>query len=328
MAYDIFISYRRKGAGAGVAGEMQAKLENRGFKVFLDVDEIGSGRFPDQIKQAIEECRDFILVLAPGTLDRCVEEGDWVRREIEEAEQLGKNIVGVALPGFNMPSSDSLPSSMRDIPTRQVFLWTHEYRVASFEKIVENLVSTREKNKKNHRIRVALLSLALLVAIGISFFVFRNSLVESSNNEEKRVSPAQVEAARSFNSHVKKAQALTRDLPNAEEVKSNFQQYVSYKESFDKLMAGIAEYDSALLLKEEYGEAIVDSFDVKGNREVLSGIRKALLDGFITDVDAMLQVNYIEYAREDLKMARILALPADKPELDSLESVITKLSNN
>lgn len=328
MAYDIFISYRRKGAGAGVAGEMQAKLENRGFKVFLDVDEIGSGRFPDQIKQAIEECRDFILVLAPGTLDRCVEEGDWVRREIEEAEQLGKNIVGVALPGFNMPSSDSLPFSMRDIPTRQVFLWTHEYRVASFEKIVENLVSTREKNKKNHRIRVALLSLALLAAIGISFFVFRNSLVESSNNEEKRVSPAQVEAARSFNSHVKKAQALTRDLPNAEEVKSNFQQYVSYKESFDKLMAGIAEYDSALLLKEEYGEAIVDSFDVNGNREVLSGIRKALLDGFITDVDAMLQVNYIEYAREDLKMARILALPADKPELDSLESVITKLSNN
>ena len=328
MAYDIFISYRRKGAGAGVAGEMQAKLENRGFKVFLDVDEIGSGRFPDQIKQAIEECRDFILVLAPGTLDRCVEEGDWVRREIEEAEQLGKNIVGVALPGFNMPSSDSLPSSMRDIPTRQVFLWTHEYRVASFEKIVENLVSTREKNKKNHRIRVALLSLALLAAIGISFFVFRNSLVESSNNEEKRVSPAQVEAARSFNSHVKKAQALTRDLPNAEEVKSNFQQYVSYKESFDKLMAGIAEYDSAILLKEKYGEAIVDSFDVNGNREVLSGIRKALLDGFITDVDAMLQVNYIEYAREDLKMARILALPADKPELDSLESVITKLSNN
>lgn len=328
MAYDIFISYRRKGAGAGVAGEMQAKLENRGFKVFLDVDEIGSGRFPDQIKQAIEECRDFILVLAPGTLDRCVEEGDWVRREIEEAEQLGKNIVGVALPGFNMPTSDSLPSSLRDIPTRQVFLWTHEYRVASFEKIVENLVSTREKNKKNHRIRVALISLALMAAIVISFFVFRNSLVEPSNNEEKRVSPAQVEAVQSFNSHVKKAQALTHGLPNAEEVKSNFQQYVTYKESFDKLMAGIAEYDSALLLKEEYGEAIVDSFDVNGNREVLSDIRKALLDGFITDVDAMLQVNYIEYAREDLKMARILALPADKPKLDSLESVITKLSNN
>ena len=52
MAYDIFISYRRKGAGAGVAGELQAKLENLGYKVFLDVDEIGSGRFPEQIERA------------------------------------------------------------------------------------------------------------------------------------------------------------------------------------------------------------------------------------------------------------------------------------
>ena len=32
MSYDIFISYRRKGAGAGVAGELQAKLENLGHK--------------------------------------------------------------------------------------------------------------------------------------------------------------------------------------------------------------------------------------------------------------------------------------------------------
>ena len=39
MAYDVFISYRRKGAGAGVAGELQSKLENLGYNVFLDVDE-------------------------------------------------------------------------------------------------------------------------------------------------------------------------------------------------------------------------------------------------------------------------------------------------
>ena len=53
MTYDIFISYRRKGAGAGVAGELQAKLENLGYKVFLDVDEIGSGQFPVQNKDNI-----------------------------------------------------------------------------------------------------------------------------------------------------------------------------------------------------------------------------------------------------------------------------------
>ena len=328
MAYDIFISYRRKGAGAGVAGELQAKLENRGFKVFLDVDEIGSGHFPNQIKQAIGECKDFILVLAPGTLDHCVEEGDWVRREIEEAEQSGKNIVGVALPGFVMPPSETLPSSLQDLPTRQVFLWTHEYRMASFEKIEENLVSTMLRKKRNRLIRTLLLSFSLLAVAVVAFFVFRGSPAEPMENGERPMSPAQIEATQSFKSHVEKAQTLTRDLPNAEEVRSNFQQYVSHKESFEKLMTGIAEYDTALMLKKEYGEAIADTFDVKGKREALSGLREALLNGFVTDVDAMLQVNYVEYAREDLKMARILALPADKPKLDSLESVITNLSNN
>ena len=123
MAYDVFISYRRKGAGSGVAGELQAKLENLGYKVFLDVDDIGSGQFPDQIKQAIEECKDFLLVLAPGTLDNCDSEEDWVRREIVLAQDFNKNIIGVGLPGFAMPDAEVLPLPLRTLPMRQVFLW-------------------------------------------------------------------------------------------------------------------------------------------------------------------------------------------------------------
>ena len=328
MAYDIFISYRRKGAGAGVAGELQAKFENRGFKVFLDVDEIGSGLFPVQIQQAIRECKDFILVLAPGTLDSCVEEGDWVRREIEEAEQSGKNIVGVALPGFVMPASETLPSSLHDLPTRQVFLWTHEYRTASFEKIEENLISTQLKKKRKRLMRNIVLSVAFVGILAALLCLVLKSPSSSDNVHSDEPSPAQLEAVQSFNSHAEKAQELTRDLPNAEEVRSNFQQYVSHKESFERLMAGIAEYDTALMLKKEHGDAINDTYDVEGSREALLGLREALLDGFVSDVDALLQVNYVEYAQEDLNMARILALPADKPKLDSLESVITKLSTN
>ena len=79
MSYDVFISYRRKGSGAGVAGELQSKLQSRGYKVFLDVDNIGSGAFPDQIDRAIQQCNDFLLILSPGMLDRCADEEDWVR---------------------------------------------------------------------------------------------------------------------------------------------------------------------------------------------------------------------------------------------------------
>ena len=155
MAYDIFISYRRKGAGAGVAGELQAKLENLGYKVFLDVDEIGSGQFPEQIEKAISECTDFILVLSPGTLDRCVVEEDWVRREILHAQKQNKNILGVGLPGFIMPEAEALPDPLKAMTTIQVFSWTHEYRTASFEKIAENLVSTQVKKKKNRHKLIA-----------------------------------------------------------------------------------------------------------------------------------------------------------------------------
>ena len=83
-----------------MAGEMQSKLQRRGYSVFLDVDNIGSGAFPDQIDQAIHQCNDFLLILSPGMLDRCADEGDWVRHEIVLAEKYGKNIVGVSLPGF------------------------------------------------------------------------------------------------------------------------------------------------------------------------------------------------------------------------------------
>ena len=174
MAYDVFISYRRKGAGAGVAGELQAKLENLGYKVFLDVDEIGSGQFPVQIENAINECKDFLLVLSPGTLDRCIDEEDWVRREIIQAQNANKNIIGVGLPGFVMPEAESLPEPLRPLTTIQVFSWTHEYRTASFARIVENLVSSALKKKRNRRRRLAMLPLVLaLLGVGLFFFAER-----------------------------------------------------------------------------------------------------------------------------------------------------------
>ena len=327
MAYDIFISYRRRGAGAGVAGELQAKLENRGYKVFLDVDEIASGHFPSQIRQAIAECRDFILVLAPGTLDRCVEEGDWVRCEIEEAERLGKNIVGVALSGFVMPPKETLPPSLQDLPLRQVFLWTHEYRVASFAKIEENLVSTIVKKKKKRVIGMAMASVALLVLLGaIVFFIMKQSLSLPDEGHASQPGMNQTEAMLSYESRVDRIRTMTRDLPTSDEVKMNFQQYVSSQDFFEDLMVSIAECDTLIMLKNEYGDAITNTFDVEATRHSLMILREAFLDGFLADITAMLQLDYDDYARDDLKMAKILALPADKQKLDSIESVINNLS--
>lgn len=320
MAYDIFISYRRKGAGAGVAGELQAKLENLGYKVFLDVDEIGSGQFPEQIERAISECKDFILVLSPGTLDRCVEEEDWVRREILQAQNQNKNIIGVGLPGFFMPEAESLPDPLKPMTTIQVFSWTHEYRTASFAKIAENLVSTQLKKKKNHRLRLYLLSALLIIVAAV---VVAAVTKKPSDTVKEVVETEQPQKEyQLYDYHAKKAIELTQDLPNSTEFKDNFLKLVSNAEPFEKLMKGIAECDSALNLREQSGSLIVDSYDIENQRIELLNLRQDYLSTILNDVKDMLDLDAAEMTRQDLEIADILALPEEKPMLDSIKAVV------
>jgi hypothetical protein len=320
MAYDIFISYRRKGAGAGVAGELQAKLENLGYKVFLDVDEIGSGQFPEQIERAISECKDFILVLSPGTLERCVEEEDWVRREILQAQNQNKNIIGVGLPGFIMPEAEALPDPLKPMTTIQVFAWTHEYRTASFEKIAENLVSTQVKKKKTHRLRLYLLSALLIIVAAV---VVAAVTKKPSDTVEEVVETEQPQKEyQLYDYHAKKAIELTQDLPNSTEFKDNFLKLVSNAEPFEKLMKGIAECDSALNLREQSGSLIVDSYDIENQKIELLNLRQDYLSTILNDVKDMLDLDAAEMTRQDLEIADILALPEEKPMLDSIKAVV------
>ena len=320
MAYDIFISYRRKGAGAGVAGELQAKLENLGYKVFLDVDEIGSGQFPEQIERAISECKDFILVLSPGTLNRCVEEEDWVRREILQAQDQNKNIIGVGLPGFFMPEAESLPDPLKPMTTIQVFSWTHEYRTASFAKIAENLVSTQLKKKKTHRLRLYLLSVLL---VAVAAVVVTAVTKKTSGSVEKVVETEQPQKENQlYDYHAKKAIDLTHDLPNSTEFRDNYLQLVSKKEPFERLMQGIAECDSALMLKRQSGSLIVDSYNIENQRIDLLNLRKDYQNIILDNVKALLEEDGAMFAGQDMEIACILALPEEKPMLDSIEAVV------
>lgn len=92
--YDIFISYRRDG-GAQYARILQLMLIQRGYKVFLDYDELRDGTFSDRIIAAIKEASVFMPVLSAGSMARCVNEDDWVGKEILLAVQEGKHFVPI-----------------------------------------------------------------------------------------------------------------------------------------------------------------------------------------------------------------------------------------
>lgn len=53
MLYDIFISYRREG-GKEWARSLKSELERRGYRVFLDFDELKDGVFDRRIMEAID----------------------------------------------------------------------------------------------------------------------------------------------------------------------------------------------------------------------------------------------------------------------------------
>lgn len=326
MGYDIFISYRRKGSGAGVAGEMQSKLQNRGYKVFLDVDNIGSGAFPDQIEQAIQQCNDFLLILSPGMLDRCVEEEDWVRHEIVLAEKYGKNIVGVSLPGFVMPSVESLPVELHDIPEKQVFLWSHEYRQASFNKIVENLRTTSLKKKRAKRNYLWMGVLAALLVGGIWWL--KSSYADSSKvAETPAVVPSKEEVLIDYRQLFIEAvnDTFTAYLATADSLLELVPESPTEQQDFSLFMQGIGKYDEALAYESNYPGVISNLSNVVMKREALMELRQSRFKEELEAASTFLKADMIDFAQYRYENAQILALPEEEGELNTVGKKFPKV---
>lgn len=111
--YDIFISYRRDG-GDKYARTIQQALEKQ-FRVFLDFDELKDGIFDQRIIDAISNSSVFLLILSEGALDRCVNEGDWVRLEILHASKSRCHIVPVTIDDTFGDIPPNVPDDIRKI---------------------------------------------------------------------------------------------------------------------------------------------------------------------------------------------------------------------
>lgn len=138
--YQIFISYRRDG-GEDLAGRISDTLKGFGYLVFYDVESMRSGKFNRQIYAAIDSCEDVLLILPPRGLDRCKDEGDWVRLEIEYAISRGKNIIPVMMRGFEFPKD--LPASIASIGDYEAVKVYSEYFSASIDRMEELMKSKR-----------------------------------------------------------------------------------------------------------------------------------------------------------------------------------------
>ncbi len=146
--YDIFISYRRDG-GAQYARILQLELEKRGYRVFLDYDELTDGIFGDNIKEAIREAPIFMMVLSAHYLDRCKNEGDWVREEIMLAISQQKHFVPINPDNSFDGTPADIPQDIKQVVNSHQHSDVNFGQLlgASINRLVKNRVSTHVKRK-------------------------------------------------------------------------------------------------------------------------------------------------------------------------------------
>lgn len=151
MKYDIFISYRRKESSGRsnvpMARTFKLEFERRGYKVFFDYSECTDNYFSETILPAIRTCDYFVLILTEDCMSRCFNEGDWVRREIEEALANNRKIIPIT-PDKECSAWPNLPDSLKKLDGLQI---TTIYTDHMFEDCVGFLIKNRFSPSSNEK---------------------------------------------------------------------------------------------------------------------------------------------------------------------------------
>jgi len=141
----------------------------------MDIEDLRNGIFGTALFDAIDSSSDFIVVLTPGSLDRCVNKDDWVRAEIAQAIKLKKNIIPVMAKGFSFAGIE-LPEDLASLPQYSGVGASHELFDASLDKIVSKLVAGRRA-----------LGIKMAATIGVAMLVAVLGLLAWQKNREEIV---------------------------------------------------------------------------------------------------------------------------------------------
>lgn len=136
----VFISYRRRLA-AYFARAIYLDLDSRGFDVFMDVENLDAGAFPQRILHQIEARPHFVICLTPGSLSGMEHDGDWLRKESDHALHHDRSVVPMLGQGsvFDDPEErqvlDALPDRLRQFEDYQAVRVYDDYVDAGLERL-------------------------------------------------------------------------------------------------------------------------------------------------------------------------------------------------
>lgn len=184
--YTVFISYRRDG-GFETATLIADRLRHAGYRVFFDVESLRAGKFNESLYNAIDKSKDFILVLPKDGLGRCVNEVDWVRKEIIHAMQRDKNIIPVTLSGFQWP--EAMPQGLEGLEDYQrINAGDYQNFDASIERLKTYLKSSPRSFAQRTIVKVLILIAVLLFAWWGVRELFKPIAVEQADKMTAKIS--------------------------------------------------------------------------------------------------------------------------------------------
>lgn len=134
--YGVFISYRR-GAGAEMSRWLTEKLEQHGYRAFVDVDGLGAGDWHEGLRQAITQSTNFIVIVTDGFFARCGQEDDVVRKEIALAISESKNVIPLIVSDSPFPAD--LPEDIASIARMNGVRYRHEHADSAFSQLCSML---------------------------------------------------------------------------------------------------------------------------------------------------------------------------------------------
>ena len=147
----VFISYRRTNFWTALA--VYQHLHSNGYDVFFDYKSIPSGDFEQVIIENVRSRSHFVVILSPSALDRCKEPGDWLRREIEIAIDSKRNIIPLAMEGFDFGSPatvKALTGKLADLKKYNALGIPAEYFEEAMEKLRDDRFLKRPLESVSH----------------------------------------------------------------------------------------------------------------------------------------------------------------------------------
>ena len=156
--YDVFISYRHSD-GKDKAISLEANFERAGYRTFRDDNELRGGEFVKVIEEALLDAPVFVMVLTPDYFQRCNQEGDLVRLEIDLAIENEKAIIPINYNGVLKGVPDYLDEEFRKKVGSYNFLALHtdtSFR-AALEEIIDSAIKPKVSIVVNNNNRAKLI---------------------------------------------------------------------------------------------------------------------------------------------------------------------------